>query len=93
MNIWILTRTFAHGVWHVPASRLTTPTPKERTADHIHHQEIEASSKLFIVSAITPENPFCHHELTTALLKYVALSLVCYILFVLHRNTFTPQQY
>ena len=72
MNIWILTRTFAHGVWHVPASRLTAPTSKERTAEYIQRQEVEAS-KLFIVIAFMPATPFCHHELTTTLLKIACL--------------------
>ena len=43
MIIWILTRTFAHGVWHVPASLLTTPIRKERTGDYIQRQLIETS--------------------------------------------------
>ena len=45
MNIRILTRAFAHGVWlwHVPASRLTAPTPKERTADYIQRQRLRPS--------------------------------------------------
>lgn len=64
MSIWMLTRTFAHGVRHVPASRLTTPTPKERITER---QEIEASSELFIMIAFKPENPFCHREGNTNL--------------------------
>ena len=43
MNIWIVTRTFAHRVWHVPASHLTTPIRKERTGDYIQRQLIETS--------------------------------------------------
>jgi len=43
VNIWILTRTFVHGVRHVPASRLTTPIREERTGDYIQRQLIETS--------------------------------------------------
>ena len=57
MSIWILTRTFAHGVWHVPASRLTTPILKEKIGDYIQRQRIE-TSKPFINDRFHARAPF-----------------------------------